>query len=88
MDGSQVKGNPILGAGVVNPKTNTITHIDITSQPKRQTINRAKLAAIMMALGHESTKDHLSILAYNSFYINTIRNYSIYRPSVTQTSPT
>ena len=32
-DGSQVKGNPTLGAGVVNPNTNTITQIDIKSQP-------------------------------------------------------
>jgi hypothetical protein len=30
-DGSQVKGNPTLRAGVVNPKTNSITHIDIKS---------------------------------------------------------
>ena len=28
-DGSQVKGNPTLRAGVVNPRTNSITHIDI-----------------------------------------------------------
>jgi ribonuclease HI len=76
MDGSQIKRNPILGAGVVvDPRTNIDTHIDIKSQPKRYTINRAELAAITVTLRQESTEDHLSILMYNSFYINTITNY-------------
>ncbi len=48
-DGSQVKGKDILGAGVVNPRTQTITHIDIKSQQERHTINRAELAAITVA---------------------------------------
>ncbi len=43
-DGSQAKGNPTLGEGVVNPKTNSITHINMKSQPERHTINRAELA--------------------------------------------
>jgi hypothetical protein len=54
-DGSLVKGNPILGAGVVNPRTNTITHIDIKSQPERHTINIAELAAIVVSLKQENT---------------------------------
>ena len=33
-DGSQVKGNPILGAKVANPNTLITTHIDIKSQPE------------------------------------------------------
>jgi hypothetical protein len=46
MDGSQVKGNPTLGAGGTNPKTLITTHIDIKSQPKRHTINRAEAVAL------------------------------------------
>jgi ribonuclease HI len=76
-DGSQVKGNPTLGAGVVNPRRNSITHIDIKSQPEQNTINRADLAAIAVALKQENTEDHMSILTDSSFYINTIRNYTI-----------
>ena len=72
-----VKGNPTLGAGVVNPKTNTITHIDIKSQPERHTINRAELAAIVVALQQENTEQHINILTDSSFCINTIRNYTI-----------
>ena len=30
-DGSQVKGNNTLGAGVVNPRTEHVTHIEIKS---------------------------------------------------------
>jgi ribonuclease HI len=75
--GSQVKRNPTLGAGVVNPRTNTITHIDIKSQPERHTINKAELAAIAVALKQENTENHMSILTDSSFCINTIRNYTI-----------
>ena len=49
-DGSQVKGNNTLGAGVVNPRTGHVTHIAIKSQKERHTINRAELAAITTAL--------------------------------------
>ena len=49
-DGSLVTGNPILGASIVNPKTQTTTHIEIKSQPERHTINRAELAVITLAL--------------------------------------
>jgi ribonuclease HI len=62
---------------VVNPRTNSITHIDIKSQPERHTINRAELAAIAVALKQENTEDHMSILADSSFCINTIRHYTI-----------
>jgi len=48
--GSQITGNPTLSASVVDPKHNTITHIEIKSQPERHTINRAELAAITTAL--------------------------------------
>ena len=40
-DGSLVTGNPTLGASIVNPNTQTTTHIEVKSQPKRHTINRA-----------------------------------------------
>jgi ribonuclease HI len=66
---------------VVNPKPNSITHIDIKSQPERHTINRAELAAIAVALKQENTKDEISILKDSSLCINTIRNYTIYPPA-------
>jgi ribonuclease HI len=62
---------------VVNPRTNSITHIDVKSQPKRHAINRAELAAIVVALQHENTENHMSILTDNTSCINTIRNYTI-----------
>jgi hypothetical protein len=49
-DGSQVKGNNTLGAGVVNPRKEHVTHIEIKSQQQRRTINKAELAAITTAL--------------------------------------
>jgi ribonuclease HI len=69
---------PQPGSGVVNPKTNSVTYIDIKSQPERHTINRAELAAIAVALKQENTEDHMSILTDSSLCINTIRNYTIY----------
>jgi ribonuclease HI len=83
-DGSQVKGNPTLGAGVVNPRSNSITHIDIKSQPGRHTIKIAELAAIAVALKHENTEDHMSILTDNSSCINIIRNYTTYPAAYNQ----
>ena len=62
---------------MVNPKTNSITHIDIKSQLERHIINRAELAAIAMALKQENTTDRMIILTDSSFCINAIRNYSI-----------
>ena len=76
-DGSQVKGNNILGAGVFNPRTQHVTHTDIKSQKERHGINRAELAAITMALRMKNTEVHLKILADSSLCINTIRNYTI-----------
>jgi ribonuclease HI len=40
-------------------------------------IDRAKLAAITVALRQENTNSHLKILAGSSFCINTIKNYII-----------
>jgi hypothetical protein len=54
-DGSQVKGNNTLGAGVVNPRTGHVTHVEIKSQNEKHTINRAELAAITTALRTENT---------------------------------
>ncbi len=62
---------------MVNPKTHTITHIDIKSQPERHAINIAELAAITVALRQENTEGHLKILTDTSFCINTIRNNTI-----------
>ncbi len=47
---------------MVNPRTNTITHIDIKSQPERHAINRAELAAIAVAFKQENSDHHISIL--------------------------
>jgi ribonuclease HI len=76
-DGSQVKGNLTLRAGIVNPRTKSITHIDIKAQPERHTINRAELAAIAVTLKQENTEDQMRILTGSSFCINTIHNYTI-----------
>ena len=62
---------------MVNPRAQTITHIDIKAQKERHMINRAKLAALSVALIQENTKSHLKILRDRSFCINTIRNYTI-----------
>jgi hypothetical protein len=76
-DGSQVKGNATLGAGMVNPRTHTITHLDVKSQPERHTINLAEQAAITVALTQENTEGHLKILTNILFCISTLRNYTI-----------
>ena len=74
-NGSQVTGNPILGASVVDPKHNIITHIEIKSQPERYTINRAELAAITSALDQHRHDPSLSILTDSAFSINNLRNF-------------
>ena len=76
-DGSPVTGSPILGASIFNPKTHTITHVEIKSQPERHTINRAELAAITLALKTNKHENSLSILTDSAFSINTIRRYAI-----------
>jgi ribonuclease HI len=78
-DGSQITGNPTLVASVVDPKHNTITHIEIKSQPERHTINRAELAAIATALDLHRHNPSLSILADSAFSINNLRNFSSQR---------
>jgi ribonuclease HI len=76
-DGSLVTGNPTLGASIVNPRTQTTTHIDIKSQPERHTINRAELAAITLALEANKNDHTLSILTDSAFIITTIRKYAV-----------
>ena len=76
-DGSLVTRNPILGASIVNPSTQTTTHIEIKSQSERHTINRAKLAAITLALETKKHDHTLSFLTNRTFGINTIRKYAI-----------
>jgi ribonuclease HI len=76
-DGSLVTGNPTLGASIVNPNTQTTTHIEIKSQPERHTINRAELAAITLALKANQHEPTLAILTDSAFSINTIRKYAI-----------
>ena len=66
-----------MGAGVINPATHNVTHIEIKSHPERHTINRAELAAIAVAQKQEIHKPHLLILTDSSFCINTIRNYTM-----------
>jgi ribonuclease HI len=77
MDGSLVTGNTTLGASIVNPSTQTTTHIEIKSQPKKHTINGAELAAITLALETNKHDHTLSILTDSTFSINTIRKYAI-----------
>jgi ribonuclease HI len=76
-DVSLFKGNHILGASIVDPRTQTTTHIEIKSQPKKHTINRAELAAITLALEANKNDHTLSILTDSAFSINTIRKYPI-----------
>jgi ribonuclease HI len=66
-----------MGASIVNPSTQTTTHIEIKSQPERHTINRAELAAITLALKANKHEQTLSILTGSAFRINTTRKYSI-----------
>jgi len=75
-DGSQITGNPTLGASVVDPKHNTIAHIELKSQPERHNINRAELAAITTALYLHKQDPSLSILTNGAFSINNLRNFS------------
>jgi ribonuclease HI len=76
-DGSQKSGNPALGASVVNPHTQTTTHIKTNSQPERHTMNIAELAAITIALDLHKELPQIRILTDSSFCINTLRNYVI-----------
>jgi ribonuclease HI len=76
-DGSQKTGNLTLGAAIVNTATHTTTHIDVKSQPERQTINRAELTAITLTLEIYHDSPQLRILIDSAFSINTIRNYII-----------
>jgi len=75
-DGSQIMGNPTLGASIVVPRTKTTTRIEIKSQPERQTINRAELAAITTALDLYNHAPILFILTDSAFNINNLRSYT------------
>ena len=66
-----------MGASIVNPKTQTTTHIEIKSQPERHTINKAELAAITVALDLHKDSSQIQILTDSAFSINTLRNYAI-----------
>ena len=63
-DGSQVTGNPTLGASIVNPTTYTTTHIEIKSRSERPTIIRVELTVITLALEANRENPTLSILTY------------------------
>jgi ribonuclease HI len=76
-EGSLVTGNPVMGATIVNPRTQTTTHIEKKSQLQRHTINRAELAAITLALEANKNDHTLSILTDSAFSINTIRKYAV-----------
>ena len=76
-DGSQKRGNPTLGAAIVNPETGITYHIESKSQEERHTINRAELAAITLALDLHKEESTLQILTDSAFSINTLRNYAI-----------
>jgi ribonuclease HI len=76
-NGSQVAGNPILGAAVVSPARGTTIHIRVNSNTERHTINRGELAAITVALQQNRTAPQLYILTDSSFCINSMRNYAL-----------
>jgi hypothetical protein len=76
-DGPLVAGYPTLGASIVNPSSQTTTHIEVKSQPERHTKNRAELATITLALKANQYDHTLAILRDSAFSINTIRKYSI-----------
>jgi hypothetical protein len=61
-----------LGAGVVNPRTQNVTHIDIKSQKERHTINRAELAAITSALGMENTSKYVPHNRYDATFTEVV----------------
>jgi ribonuclease HI len=61
----------------VNPRTQTITHVEIKSQAEIHTFNRAELAAIAMALELCNESPQIQIYTDSVFSINTLRNYAI-----------
>ena len=71
------KGNPTLGASIVNPKSGITYHIEIKSQEERHTINRAELSAITLALDLHKADPTLQILTDSAFSISTLRNYAL-----------
>ena len=73
----------MLGTTILNPIMQTITYIKIKSQPERDTINRAELAAITLALDINKCKPILSILTDSAFSIDIIRKYAINHLSLT-----
>ena len=87
-DGSQMKGNPALGARVPTPNTLITTHVDIKSQPQRHKINKAEQTAIAVAHGRENKEDRLSILTDSSFVLHQHNQKLHNRPNVLQPPPT
>jgi ribonuclease HI len=75
-DGSQIKGNPSLGALVVDPLNDITNYIEIKSQPERHTINRAELAAITTTLDLYRHAPTLSIFTENAFSINNLKSFA------------
>ena len=76
IDGSQNAGNSTLGASIVNPHTQTTTHIEIKSQLERHTLNMAELSAIIAALHLDNELPQIRILKDSALCINTLRNYA------------
>jgi hypothetical protein len=60
----------------VDPRQNTITHLEIKSQPERHTINSAELVAITTTLDLHRHDPSLSVLTDSAFNINNLRNFS------------
>jgi len=65
-----------LGASIVVPTTKTTTHIEIKSQPERQTISSTEIIVIFTVLQLYQHAPKLSNLTDNAFSINNLRNYA------------
>jgi ribonuclease HI len=76
-DGSQKPGNSTLGASIVNPRTQTTTHIGVKSEQERHTINKSELASITVVLELYSHSPQIQTFTDSAFGINKLRNYAI-----------
>jgi tRNA A37 methylthiotransferase MiaB len=71
-DGSHLRGNPTLGARVINPRANNLTHIGTNPKSEIHTASREELAVITAIFRQNYTEDHLQLLMDSSLCINAI----------------
>jgi len=73
-DGSDIKGQPRLGAALVHVPTCTTVYIDARGTKETRTIMRAKLMAIYTALDKISTHEWVGIFTDSLFSLHAIRH--------------